>query len=441
MKGLLRIAVLTLLSFSLIMMPLAAAPLAIEAEGSYSLWGADTPENAEQWALAEAKMQALGNIAAYLEPAIKTHSDVPAIAIQALAAWHLSAAAGTVNKSIKVISAKPEIKKLTVKLKYSLDMEGLEQDLTQLPSSKKRQEYILHLAKVHTRYNQAIADNKKLQEAILQTADAGQRRKLEEDNRAQMLFQELQLAEKGLYYSFKGDYSAALASYRQSKLSWPEIHYSSGNAYLELKDFRQAVDEYTQAIQEKPDYAEAYCGRGHAYLGLEDSKAAGDDYDWTIAYNPAYAEAYFGRGIILEARGNIQDAIAEYAKAIQLKVDNPYYGIASYNLGNLFYNSPNASRRAMIHYLAVINNPAVNRDIKYIKAYINLSVIYYGQKQYAAILPVLERALAIDPNNAEAYYQRALAYEALGKSEPAQADYDKAAALNPAYAKNAFKEK
>lgn len=50
---------------------------------------------------------------------------------------------------------------------------------------------------------------------------------------------------------------------------------------------------------------------------------------------------------------------------------------------------------------------------------------------FEAAITDFEKAIEIDPEDAEAYYSRGLAKEALGQTEKAEADFEKAKDLDP----------
>jgi Flp pilus assembly protein TadD len=53
----------------------------------------------------------------------------------------------------------------------------------------------------------------------------------------------------------------------------------------------------------------------------------------------------------------------------------------------------------------------------------------------------LSRAITLDPDNAEAFYQRGLAYALMGEADKAVADYEQTCALDPGHRKASEKRK
>ncbi|MEM6842382.1 MAG: tetratricopeptide repeat protein [Bacteroidota bacterium] len=94
-----------------------------------------------------------------------------------------------------------------------------------------------------------------------------------------------------------GRYEEAIRDYdRAIELSDPEytdllhfFYFNRGNAYLKLKDFQTAVDNYSQALDVFPQHAASYANRGMARYNLKDKTGACTD--WQQAYDNGYEPA------------------------------------------------------------------------------------------------------------------------------------------------------
>ncbi|PEU75287.1 hypothetical protein CN394_27545 [Bacillus anthracis] len=62
------------------------------------------------------------------------------------------------------------------------------------------------------------------------------------------------------------------------------------------------------------------------------------DYTKAIELKPDYAQAHNNRGLVFESKGNQEEAIRDYTKAIELKPD---YALAYYNRGIVFNSKGN----------------------------------------------------------------------------------------------------
>lgn len=69
-----------------------------------------------------------------------------------------------------------------------------------------------------------------------------------------------------------------------------------GNEFFEVRQYEEAVEEYTEALRIDPEYAGAYYNRGYAYylMGRYDRSIA--DYSKSLRLEPDDVDAYIGRG-------------------------------------------------------------------------------------------------------------------------------------------------
>ena len=98
--------------------------------------------------------------------------------------------------------------------------------------------------------------------------------------------------------------------------------------------FEQAIENYSKAIELKPDYAYAYINRGNLYLKTGKTEAALKDYNKAIELKPDYVVCYDNLGLAYAYKGEYPEAIKSFEKAIEL---DPKYADAHFNLGLLYY--------------------------------------------------------------------------------------------------------
>ena len=98
-------------------------------------------------------------------------------------------------------------------------------------------------------------------------------------------------------------------------------HVKRGQAYEDEGLLDRALEEYTQAILLKPNYAEAYLGRGWIHHSKGSRRLAVKNFSQAIQLKPRNPEAYFGRAWAYEQLGQVDLAIKEYGQAILLKDD------------------------------------------------------------------------------------------------------------------------
>ncbi|MFC1676782.1 tetratricopeptide repeat protein [Planctomycetota bacterium] len=92
----------------------------------------------------------------------------------------------------------------------------------------------------------------------------------------------------------------------------------------------RAIENYSQAIKHKPDYAEAYNNIAAALQGQGNYETSMENCGKAISLKGDYAQAYNTMGSILQNLGRYEEAIENYSKAIGLAPD---YAEVHNNLG------------------------------------------------------------------------------------------------------------
>ena len=88
------------------------------------------------------------------------------------------------------------------------------------------------------------------------------------------------------------------------------------------QEYEKAIEDYTKAIELKPDLAIAYNNRGNAYKGKGEFDVAIQDFNKAIELNPQFTIAYNNRGNAYRDKGEFDVAIQDFNKAIEV---NPQY--------------------------------------------------------------------------------------------------------------------
>ncbi|MDR1858907.1 MAG: tetratricopeptide repeat protein [Treponema sp.] len=123
------------------------------------------------------------------------------------------------------------------------------------------------------------------------------------------------------------DFSKAIELYDAEScvcLEYAEAYVNRGNMYLKLKNYQQAINDCTKAIEElsMDDRVEPYYNRGLAYMKIGEVSKAFDDYNKVIQLDPKNAEAFGKRGLINSGLGNIQEAINDFEEFLRLDPNN-----------------------------------------------------------------------------------------------------------------------
>lgn len=219
------------------------------------------------------------------------------------------------------------------------------------------------------------------------------------------------LLEKGFAALEAGDEQAAFDAFNNSlalKLDNPDAFFGRGKVCFRWNSaaHTQAIEDLTQAIQMKPDYAEAYFLRAKASLttfGL--SRYDGECYTNYLA------------------TANYDRAISDITRFLQLKqitnqnkseIASAYAVRAGANLNKEFYNQ-------------AITDATQALQLDPTKSSLNLYWIrgqaYYAKREYVKAIAEYNRFLQIEPSNF-ILLRRAKVYSSLGNYDAAISDYN-----------------
>ena len=117
-------------------------------------------------------------------------------------------------------------------------------------------------------------------------------------------------------------------------------------------------------------------------------------------YPEGNAVAYSNHGLICEDSGQLENALADYSKAIEI---NPKYTKAYYNLGNVNVKLSHLDK-AIVNY-----TKAIEIRPKFVQAYFNRGLAYGNLGRFDKALDDFNRVIEIDPGFTMAYTNRDVA--------------------------------
>jgi tetratricopeptide (TPR) repeat protein len=152
----------------------------------------------------------------------------------------------------------------------------------------------------------------------------------------------------------------------------------------------QAAEEYTRAIEIKPDDPLARNNLGLTLERLHKPDAAIAQYRLAIAFFPNYAVAYNNWGNVLKDQTKIDEAITKYRRALDI---DPNYAAAHYNLGNALHELKRLPE-SVTEY-----RRAISINTRLVDAHISLANVLHEQKQTDEAMNEYNKTLEIDPSN------------------------------------------
>lgn len=186
-----------------------------------------------------------------------------------------------------------------------------------------------------------------------------------------------------------------LANARLSPHSAREGWLKRGAALMQAKQFGQASDCYTKALQQFPRDAHLHYCKGVAHHQNKQLLQAASSYSQALQLNPKLVEAFEN---LAEAQTELQlfdDALLSIRAAIALQ---PNRALSLSRLGRILVR--------LGHYTEAIEatTRALSLDPKGATAYLIRSNAHRGLNQLKASIADLHQAIALDPHNPEYVY-------------------------------------
>jgi tetratricopeptide (TPR) repeat protein len=219
--------------------------------------------------------------------------------------------------------------------------------------------------------------------------------------------------------------------------------YQAGYVCFIRQDYEKAIEWYSKAIAIKGSSADNWIARGVCYWNKcgrdkinfwddagEIIDLAIDDFTKAIECDPGMAEAYFNRGTARCAKARESNSMIK-AILTQKVTDDAERTVLLAQLEHI------GGKKLIPQVDALLRGLRSNRD----EADVLMGKGFGLFAEYDAREAVedLCRAVELAPDNAEAYYQRGMAYALLGERDKALADYEQTCALNPGHEKAAGK--
>jgi tetratricopeptide (TPR) repeat protein len=150
--------------------------------------------------------------------------------------------------------------------------------------------------------------------------------------------------------------------------------------YYRLRNYAQAIADYSACLALRPGDARALHLRGVAYEQLGQPDRALEDYQRAISIQPQLWEEYINRGVSFGQSGNLRQAVASLTESIRLAPQNP-------------------------------------------DGYFNRGVISVQQGEFETAIEDFTRVIQLSPKDEGAYYWRGISREEAGRQREAAADY------------------
>lgn len=166
----------------------------------------------------------------------------------------------------------------------------------------------------------------------------------------------------------------------------------------ENEQYKDAIDNFTEAIHINPNDAELYFLRGMVYVSIKENDNAFQDLNKAIELEFDSAELYYNRGYLFQEQNQYSDAIRDYDIALTKKED---YGEAYYNRGLSKYNQ-GQEEESFTDF-----DEAIRLKPDYFDAYIQRGFVFRELQAYTSALDDFDKAIEINPDEIYAPFYKA----------------------------------
>jgi tetratricopeptide (TPR) repeat protein len=274
-------------------------------------------------------------------------------------------------------------------------------------------------------------------------------------------------------------------------------YFKTGEDFVDVGNYKDAIEQFTKAIDLEPDFDKAYLARADAYEQLGMLTEAAEDYDRAstfldkstdVFYNVARlyylleeydkaiekadisiqlkrtnVDAYRIKAMILVAMENFEEALENCNTALTLKETSENFylrGVVNEKLDRFvpaeedYLKAVSKDSRNIDAYIALADlrtrlnklpfalnhvNRALELDPNNRQAYLVRSKIYVKQMDYPKAIDDISKNILMDPDDEEMYFIRGCYYQEFTQHPNAINDFTKVLMLNPENAEALYK--
>ena len=230
---------------------------------------------------------------------------------------------------------------------------------------------------------------------------------------------------RGLAHMELENYTAALSDINQVINLTPndiDVFAQRANIKLMMDDKTGAIADYSIVLDQKRDAA-IFSDRGAAYLDLKNYDEAIQDFRESIALDPNTAITWSQMADVFFAKKEYQTAIQHYGAALDI---DPKLVVALNNRGNA-YKASKMHDEAISDYSTAIEITAIS-DL-----YANRSIAYSAKFLFSLAIEDSQHALKLDKNNPIAYFSLGAAQMEANDLDNAMQNFNRTIELDHTY--------
>ena len=219
----------------------------------------------------------------------------------------------------------------------------------------------------------------------------------------------------------------------QLRLTWrlKAVNNEAPLNELQVQTHFRSIDNYSELMQQRPNDANLYFGRAMDFMLVQDYDNALSDINKAIELNPELSQSYFVKAVILSKQLELNPTLPSEQSTAQ--VEQPRL-VLSESLSNTKQPSkiklPEVSVRSFRNdEILKLYEQVLRLDPDFIFAHYNMAEIFSNEKDYRAAIDSYSKAIKIEPQFAEAYFNRGISRLSIGETTSGLDDLRKAGEL------------
>jgi tetratricopeptide (TPR) repeat protein len=226
----------------------------------------------------------------------------------------------------------------------------------------------------------------------------------------------------GKYQLAINDLSNAMYGYKDNAVALSKVFFQRANMKKALKQYKDAINDYSFAIKLMPDNKFAYWSRASVYYNDGDYQLANDDYNKAIAFfkddKKSLSNLYDDRARMEQGQLLYNKAIEDDSLAIVL---NPQFAVAYWNKADSHAQNGDF-RLSIVDYKKTINFYQASKP-QLAQLYVSIANNEYLLNEFQNSIDDCNTALSMDPQSWAPYLYRGRAYFKMNNKDLAMADF------------------
>ena len=202
-------------------------------------------------------------------------------------------------------------------------------------------------------------------------------------------------------------------------------HRVLGKVLYNQGRYAEALAAIRIAVEQDPDFSEAHSNLGAIFSALGRFEEAETHLRRAIELNPQEVDLFRKLAEALMPQGRYDEAMDALAQSAKLDPASPQAAELHVLMGQI------AEENGQLKAAAKYYMHALDIDPRHAEALYFLATLRFEQQRYDEMLQLLQRFIALEPNDAVAHVSMGVALYYLGRSDEALQHFDHALTLDP----------